>query len=142
MSLITPNSSSAVLSGKFQETRLDAREQAGRDESAGEYAGAARKGRETGARPLIDVVLRDDYPTGGVVQPDRPANFGRNLDADGVAGRRRARNRQDDDEARPDGGIGGRDEAGGTLLALIPAVRGLVGPKIVVADDLTGLGFG
>ena len=42
---------------------------------------------------------------------------------------------------RPDGEIGGRDEAGTTLPALIPAVRGLMSPKIVVTDAQTWLGF-
>jgi hypothetical protein len=62
-------------------------------------------------------VLGGDDPTRRVVEAERLFDFGRDLDADSIAGGRRMGDRQQHDMTRPHEAVGRRDDAGRAVLA-------------------------
>src|SRR6185312_12448351 len=99
------------LFAELKESLSNLGEQTGRNESIAEDVWPTRKGSNTCIRPLIDGIVR----------------------------RCRMRDRQDDDEPRPNGGIARCDEAGGTVLALLLTGRCFARPEVVVPDHQSGL---
>ena len=113
--------------------------QAGRDETITEDAGPSWQRCQPAVRPLVDIVLGDDYPARRVVQAEPLSDLGRYPDAHGVLAGPGMCDRQNDHEARRSRGLHRSDETGRPLLSRVSTGGGLRRPKIVVADDETWL---
>jgi hypothetical protein len=121
--------------GRVRETWPYLGKQARRNKTVSEYRGMARNRLRAGIRPRVDIMLRDDHPTRFVIEPDRLADFQRNLDPRGGTSRRRMGYRQDYHKAGSDCRLASCQKTGRTALPLVAASGGLVEPLIVVSDD-------
>ena len=121
--------------GQLDEPGLYRGEKTGRNESIAEYARPPRQRRQPAIWPLVDIVFRDDHPTGCIVQADRLSNTAWDFDADCIPGRRSVSDRQKNDEAGRCRWRAGCDETGGAVLALVESGGCFVCPHVVVTDD-------